>query len=122
MSQDIQGSYTPSGPLTVVTSAIAVPPDTIAAVLHERRGVSGGAALAGFLGVAISIWSAYFTASFHDALGVKAAVIESIFLIVGLVATIGTIISLITYLSSRKKCSVDSIVAEIIRRSKQKLL
>jgi hypothetical protein len=120
LANEVNGPFTPSGPLTVVTTAIAVTPDTIKAVLHERRGGVSGGVVAGFLGIAITIWAAYFSATFHDALGISAAVIESIFLIAGVLASLATAATSVAYLSNRKRCSVESIVEEITERSKKK--
>ena len=122
MSDQVKGDVAPSGPLTVIASAIAVTPDTIRAVLHERKSPVGGAAVAAWFGISITIWAAYFSATFHDAIGIKATVIETVFLISGIISIILTIVYFTKYLWNKNSTSVDSIVKEITDRSKPKIL
>ena len=117
MTNEVSGQFSPTGPLTVVTRAIAVTPDTIRAVLHERCGNADGAIFSACLAISITIWATYFTASFHSSLGLSASTIESFFLLSAIITAMVSIFYGVKFFLGRKKYSIDSIVEEIEDRA-----
>jgi hypothetical protein len=108
-----------SGPLAVVSKGIAVTPAIISTVLHERMGSSSGSGVGAWFGIAFTVWITFASATFHTFAGLSAAVVQALFVIAGLVASVMTVITGISYIRGKKRSSVTEIVAEIVKRSQQ---
>lgn len=106
-----------TGPIQASSQGIVILPDTIRAVLLERRSSGDGSISLACAGIAITIWITFATASFKDKIGNPAPKTEMAFLFAGIIFSFASIFWLFRYWRNRKRSSVDSIVKELEERA-----
>lgn len=100
-----------TGPIQASTQGIVIVPDTLRAVLHERRGGNDGSVALASAGIAITVWITFATANFGS------PILGAAFLIAGIGFSIATAVFWFRHANDAHLSSIDSIVQEIMRRS-----
>lgn len=100
-----------TGPIQASTQGVVIVPDTLRAVLHERRGGNDGSIALASAGVAITIWITFATANFGS------PITGAAFLLAGIGFSIATALFWFKHGTHAHLSSIDSIVEETLRRS-----